>query len=127
MVESLVSSQCGENLLLFYCAPGGQSRLHIERRKVTQSHLSFARDCVAHRRAFSFERALGKRRSDGRLFQESWPINFKGFSDPAFARSHQKEAGLGATHIPRIKCSRDRGKSPRRAAKICKGREACSD
>ena len=34
---------------------------------------------------------MGKRRSDGRLFQESWPINFKGFPASAFAASNQED------------------------------------
>src|SRR6266480_7711004 len=62
-------------------------------------------DCPARYRALPFEWTVGKRRSDGRFLQKSWPVNFEGIPASAGAPSnHEADAGLPATYFSRIKC-----------------------
>jgi hypothetical protein len=115
-----------ENLLLLGRGPGGQSRLHIERRQPYESPHSFALDFLAGRRPLSIERRLGKRRSGRRFFQKSWPVNFEGFSTSAGAATTQEGAEHPATCFPNIKCTRGKSESNRRAIETCQRREAYS-
>src|SRR6266480_8062384 len=62
-------------------------------------------DCPARYRALPFEWTVGKRGSDGRFLQKSWPVNFEGIPASAGAPSnHEADAGLPATYFSRIKC-----------------------
>ena len=64
------------------------------------------RHFLAGCRAIPFEWTPDKRRSDRRLFQETWPINFEGFPASARATSNEEdgEAWVAATYRSRIKC-----------------------
>jgi len=117
-----------ENFLLSGTNPGGQSRLHLERRKLNQSSHSFPLDLLPGGSALLFERMVSKRGSRGRFFQESWPIDFEGFPAAASAAANQEEASLGlwATHFPKIKRRRGDPKCTRTAVTTCQRREVHS-
>ena len=115
-----------ENFLLLGTHPGGESRLHLERRKVNQSSHSFPLDLLPGGGALLFERMVSKRRPGGRFFQESWPIDFEGFPAPPYTRSNHEKAGSQGKHFPRIKCSPSKADSTRGAVTACPKRETSS-